>query len=241
MILPPIFSSNHPYLDMKFKFIAIIPARGGSKRFPGKNTRVLNGIPLIGHSIAYSMNNSEIGGTYVSTDSDEIKQISEKAGAVIIDRPAKFADDHATTASAMKHAAQYLLDKGVNFDYVVLLQATNPLRPKYLLKDAIEIIEKEGYSSLFTVSKNEKKLGKIINGKFVPWNYTFGMRSQDMEPLYYENGLLYITSKELLLQEIIEGKDAYPMVVDHPYGEVDIDTVEDFHYAEYILNQYKDE
>ena len=67
------------------------------------------------------------------------------------------------------------------------------------------------------------------------------MRSQDMEPLYYENGLLYITSKELLLQEIIEGKDAYPMAVDHPYGEVDIDTVEDFHYAEYILSQYKDE
>ena len=141
----------------------------------------------------------------------------------------------------MKHAVQYLMDKGFEFDYVVLLQATNPLRPKNLLNEAIEIIEKGGYSSLFTVSRSEKKLGKIIDGKFVPWNYTFGMRSQDMEPLFYENGLLYITSKELLLQEIIEGKDAYPMVVDHPYGEVDIDTVEDFLYAEFILNQYKDE
>jgi len=223
------------------RFISIIPARGGSKRFPGKNTRVLSGKPLICHSIDYSLENAKIEETYVSTDADDIKQISRKAGAVVIDRPAEFAGDHATTASAMKHAVQYLMNKGVEFDYVVLLQATNPLRPKYLLGDAIDIIEKGRYSSLFAVSRSEKKLGKIIDGKFVPWNYTFGMRSQDMEPLYYENGLLYITSKELLLQETIEGKDAFPMVVDHPYGEVDIDTVEDFHYAEYILSQYKDE
>lgn len=226
---------------MRYKYITLIPARGGSKRFPGKNTHTLNGAPLICHSIDYSLNNPILKGTYVSTDAEDIKSISRLAGAEIIDRPAEYAGDHATTASAMKHAVKYLMDRGVEFDYVVLLQATNPLRPKSLLNEAIEIIEKGGYSSLFTVSRSEKKLGKIIDGKFVPWNYTFGMRSQDMEPLFYENGLLYITSKELLLHEIIEGKDAYPMVVDHPYGEVDIDTVEDFHYAEFILNQYKDE
>jgi N-acylneuraminate cytidylyltransferase len=141
----------------------------------------------------------------------------------------------------MKHAVQYLMNKGVEFDYVVLLQATNPLRPKNLLSEAINIIEKGGYSSLFTVSRSEKKLGRIIDGKFVPWNYTFGMRSQDMDPLYYENGLLYITSKELLLQEIIEGQNAYPLLVDHPFGEVDIDTREDFEYAKFILSQYGQE
>ena len=223
------------------KYVTIIPARGGSKRFPGKNTHKLNGMPLISHSIEYSLSNSKIGGTYVSTDAEDIKNISCIAGAEIIDRPAEFAGDHATTASAMKHAVQYLIDKGVEFDYVVLLQATNPLRPKHLLDEAIEIIEKGENDSLFTVNRSEKKLGKIIDGKFVPWNYKFGMRSQDMEPLYYENGLLYITKKELLLQEIIEGPTAYPMVVEHPFGEVDIDTVEDFHYAEYMINQYKDE
>lgn len=225
---------------MKYKYLSIIPARGGSKRFPGKNIHVLNGLPLISHSIEYSLRNPNISGSFVSTDDESIKNISLLAGAEVIDRPSEFAGDYATTASAMKHAVLYLMDKGVDFDYVILLQATNPLRPKNLINEAIDIIEKGGYKSLFTVSRSEKKLGKIIDGKFVPWNYSFGMRSQDMEPLYYENGLLYITSKELLLQEIIEGKDAYPMVVDHPYGEVDIDTVEDFHYAEYILNQYKD-
>lgn len=226
---------------MKYKYITLIPARGGSKRFPGKNIHELNGNPLICHSIEYSLNNQKVQGTYVSTDSDEIKEVSRRAGVQTIDRPDYLSGDYATSASVMKHAVEHLMAKGVDFDYVILLQATNPLRPKGLLDEAIDIIEKTGATSLFTVSRSEKKFGKIIDGKYVPWNYTFGMRSQDMEPLYYENGLLYITSKELLLQEIIEGKDAYPMLVDHPYGEVDIDTVEDFHYAEYILNQYKDE
>ena len=226
---------------MKYKYITVIPARGGSKRFPGKNTHILNGLPLICHSIEYSLKNPKISGTYVSTDADDIKQISKAGGAEIIDRPAEFAGDYATTASAMKHAARYLMDKGVDFDFVVLLQATNPLRPKGLLNEAIDIIEKGENDSLFTVNKSEKKLGKIIEGKFVPWNYKFGQRSQDLDPLYYENGLLYITKKELLLQEIIEGPTAYPLVVEHPFGEVDIDTVEDFRFAEYMLNQYRDE
>lgn len=226
---------------MKYKYVTLVPARGGSKRFPGKNIHPLNGSPLICHSIEYSLKNPKVQGTYVSTDSEEIKCVSSKAGAEVIDRPDELAGDYATSASVMKHAVEYLMAKGVEFDYVILLQATNPLRPKNLLSEAIDIIEKGEYNSLFTVSRSEKKLGKIIDGKFVPWNYTFGMRSQDMDPLYYENGLLYITSKELLQQEVIEGKDAYPMAVDHPYGEVDIDTVEDFHYAEYILSHYKDE
>ena len=220
------------------KFITVIPARGGSKRFPGKNIHELNGLPLICHSINYSLKSSKVSGTYVTTDADNIKSISLNAGAEIIDRPDELAGDYATSASVMKHAVEYLMAKGVEFDYVILLQATNPLRPKGLLDEAFDIIEKTGVTSLFTVTRSEKKLGKIIDGKYVPWNYSFGMRSQDMDPLYYENGLLYITSKELLLQEIIEGQDAYPLVVDHPFGEVDIDTREDFEYAKFILSQY---
>ena len=94
---------------------------------------------------------------------------------------------------------------------------------------------------MFTVNRSTRKLGKIIDNKFVPWNYHFGQRSQDLDPLFYENGLLYITRKDLLLQEIIEGPTAYPFIVDHPFGEVDIDTKEDFSYAEFMLNQYINE
>lgn len=226
---------------MKYKYITIIPARGGSKRFPGKNIKCLNGIPLIGHSIEYSLKNRAVAGTFVSTDSEEIKKISREAGALVIDRPDELAGDYVSSAAAMKHAVEYLISQGVQFDYVILLQATNPLRPKGLLDEAINVIEKGENDSLFTVSRSEKKLGKIIDGRFVPWNYKFGQRSQDLNPLFYENGLLYITKKELLLQEIIEGPTAYPFVVDHPFGDVDIDTEQDFHYAEYMISQYGDE
>ena len=226
---------------MKYKYISIIPARGGSKRFPGKNTHVLSGRPLICHSIEYSLKNPRILGTYVSTEAVDIKQVSRLAGAGIIDRPDELAGDFVTTAAVMKHAVEHLSSQGIEFDYVVLLQATNPLRTKNLLSDAIDIIEKGENDSLFTVSRSEKKLGRIIDGRFTPWNYTFGMRSQDMEPLYYENGLLYITHKDLLLEEIIEGPSAYPLIVDHPYGEVDIDTKEDFEYAKFMLTLYGQE
>ena len=138
----------------------------------------------------------------------------------------------------MKHAVEYLLKRGFDFDYVILLQATNPLRPKSLLNDAIDIIEQGNNDSLFTVTKSEKKLGKIINNVFVPWNYKFGQRSQDLDPLYYENGLLYISSKDLLLNEIIEGPTAFPMVVNHPFSTADIDTKEDFLYAKYLIETY---
>jgi CMP-N-acetylneuraminic acid synthetase len=65
-----------------------------------------------------------------------------------------------------------------------------------------------------------------------------GQRSQDLEPLYYENGLLYITKASLILKDIVLGPNNLPYLVDHPYASVDIDTIDDLKYAEFILNQY---
>ena len=90
-----------------------------------------------------------------------------------------------------------------------------------------------------TVNLSELKLGRIIDNHFQPWNYHYGQRSQDLEPLYYENGLLYISSKEFLLQGKIVSENMHPKVVDHVSGEVDIDTRECFEYAEFIENRYK--
>jgi N-acylneuraminate cytidylyltransferase len=81
-------------------------------------------------------------------------------------------------------------------------------------------------------------LGKIVEEKFVPFNYTIGQRSQDLEPLFYENGLLYITKASLILEEKIVGHKNFPFIVGHPYAKVDIDTAEDFKYAEFILENY---
>lgn len=220
-------------------YVTIIPARGGSKRFPGKNIHPFLGKPLIAHSIMCSEDCVKVKKTFVSTDDDEIKNVSLQFGAEIIDRPCELGSDYATSAEVMKNAVEQLVAKGFDFDYVLLLQATNPLRPAHLLEDAISIIERTKVDSLMTVSRSELKLGKIVNNHFLPWNYHFGQRSQDLEPLYYENGMLYITSKELLLQGKIVSEDMYPMVVDHIFGEVDIDTRADMEYAEYVAKSYE--
>ncbi len=221
------------------KYITIIPARGGSKRFPKKNIYPLGGHPLIAHSIEYSANNPFITETYVSTDSKDITLISEEYGAKVLNRSEELSGDFVPTSAVLQDVANQLISKGVEFDFMVLLQATNPLRPKSLLEDAINVIESGRYDSLMTVNKSEKKLGRIIDNKFCPWNYKFGQRSQDLEPLYYENGLLYISSKDLILNGKIIGDKMYPMIVDHVFGQVDIDTKDDMDYAEYVLNKQK--
>jgi len=218
------------------KNIAIIPARGGSKRLPQKNIKLLDGFPLLSFSILFAQANSEIiDEIYVSTDDEAIKNIALKYGAKVIDRPKDLSGDLEPTVSALKHVLQSI-DSEV--DNVVLLQATNPIRPKNLLKEAFEIYQKENSNSLFTVSRNHKKFGKITDQKFIPYNYKIGQRSQDIEPLYFENGLLYITKASLILEDIIISEDAFPFEIDHIFASVDIDTQEDFDYAEYLYHKH---
>lgn len=218
------------------KNIAIIPARGGSKRLPQKNIKLLDGFPLLSFSILFAQANSEIiDEIYVSTDDEDIKNIALKYGAKVIDRPKDLSGDLEPTVSALKHVLQSI-DSGV--DNVVLLQATNPIRPKNLLKEAFEIYQKENSNSLFTVSRNHKKFGKITDQKFIPYNYKIGQRSQDIEPLYFENGLLYITKASLIHEDIIISEDAFPFEIDHIFASVDIDTQEDFDYAKYLYHKH---
>lgn len=221
---------------MNITTIAIIPARGGSKRLPGKNIQLLGGIPLIAHSIRYAQQHPFIDAVYVSTDDAAIKAAAIAYGAKVVDRPENLSGDFEPTVSALKHVLENV--EGVSD--VVLLQATNPLRPDTLLKEAFLKYKEGNYDSLFTVTRNHQKFGKIIADKFVPFNYEIGQRSQDLEPLYFENGLLYITTAALILNDTILSENAYPMVVNHPYANVDIDTEEDFNYAEYCLKRAND-
>ena len=126
-------------------------------------------------------------------------------------------------------------------DNVILLQPTNPLRQKQLLKEAYTKYIEGDFDSLMTVSINNKKLGKINAGRFEPYNYKMGQRSQDMEPLYFENGLLYISKTNLILNDAILGSKNCPFIVNHPYASVDIDTSEDLKYAQFILDNYPNE
>jgi CMP-N-acetylneuraminic acid synthetase len=219
---------------MKNKTIVIIPARGGSKRLPGKNIQLLGGIPLIAHSILYAQQYKFIDAVYVSTDDDEIKKVGIQYGASVIDRPDFLSGDFEPTVSALKHVLESI--DGV-VENVILLQATNPLRPQKLLQDAFDIFQDKQVDSLFTVSRNHYKLGKITKSTYIPLNYVVGQRSQDLEPLYHENGLLYITKALVIVNNQIITKEAFPLEVNHPFTAIDIDTQEDFEYAEYIYNK----
>lgn len=216
------------------KTIAIIPARGGSKRLPGKNIKLLGEIPLIAHSILYAKEHDFIDAVYVSTDDIAIKEIALQFGAMVIDRPQALSGDLEPTVSALKHVLESIDEIIEN---VILLQATNPLRPQNLVQEAFTIFQEQQVDSLFTVSRSHHKLGKIIDDQFIPFNYKVGQRSQDLEPLYYENGLLYITKAPVILNNEIITKEAFPLEVNHPFANVDIDTQEDFDYAEFLLSK----
>ena len=218
------------------KTIEIIPARGGSKRLPQKNIKLLGEIPLLAHSILYAKANKEIiDEIYVSTNDADIKKIALEFGAKVISRPENISGDLETTVSALKNVLEQIPDEVEN---VVLLQATNPLRPENLLQEAFQTFEKEKCNSLFTVSRNHQKFGKIENGKFIPFNYEIGQRSQDLEPLFFENGLLYITKATLILENIIIAQNVFPFKIDSIFAGVDIDTQEDFDYAEYLYQKH---
>ena len=220
------------------KNIAIIPARGGSKRLPNKNSLLLDGIPLIVHSIMYAQQNANlIDAIFVSTDDEKIKEIAMQFGAKVIDRPVELAGDSEPTVSALKHCLEIINDNEI--ENVILLQPTNPLRHESLVQQAFETYQKNNCDSLFTVTENHYKFGKIINNKFEPFNYEIGQRSQDLDPLYFENGLLYISKAKAILNDEIITKNAFPYVVNNSFANVDIDTQEDFDYAEYLLKKSK--
>ena len=217
--------------------IAIIPARGGSKRLPKKNLLELDGKPLIEYSLNYAKDNlTIIDKIVISTDDKKIKERAILNGIEVIDRPETLSGDLVPTADVLKHTLE-VLDE--SYDNVFLLQVTNPLRPKHLLINAYDEYMEGQYDSLMTVTRNHQKFGKIGNGNFAPFNYEFGQRSQDLDPLFFENGMLYISNTSLILQGKIFGENNYPFIVNHNFANVDIDTMEDLEYASFILEQEK--
>ncbi|MGR6086955.1 MAG: acylneuraminate cytidylyltransferase family protein [Arcticibacter sp.] len=213
----------------------LIPARGGSKRLPGKNLLPLAGIPLINHSIHYALSFKGLfSGVFVSTDDDQIASVAADAGAQVIMRPAEFASDDATSASVAKHALNFLPEGTTS---IVLLQPTNPLRPVGMIEDLLDAYQIDSFDSMFTISPLHKKAGHIQGERFVPVNYHFGQRGQDTDQLYFENGLAYISSVDVIRQNKIIGDQHGTLVVDHIYGSVDIDTKDDFDYASYLIER----
>ena len=121
------------------KVLAIIPARGGSKRLPKKNIKLLDGKPLIAHTIDFAINSQVINKVILSTESEEIAAIAKKYGADVLMRPDELAQDTTKTAPVMLHVVEELEKQGYVPDIVILLQPTCPVREKYLSENVLLI------------------------------------------------------------------------------------------------------
>jgi CMP-N-acetylneuraminic acid synthetase len=218
--------------------IAVIPARGGSKRLPKKNILPFAGSPLICHSIALARSLSIIDRVCVSTDDAETARIAREAGAEIVTRPPELATDCSTTASAIRHALLALAARGA--EAVITLQPNCPLRTAEIVTGAVELFHREKPDSVVGVTKSHHKLGPIENGRFLP-AYRPGMRSQDMAEQYFENGVIYVSRAAMVIEgEELFGSHIAPLVIDPLYALGDIDTLLDFQVAEFLFTTYRD-
>jgi len=218
--------------------VGFIPARKGSKRLVNKNILPFCGNPLIAYSIAFAKF-CKLDKIIVSTDDEQIADISMKLGAEILMRPKELASDYATTASAATHCIDSLFEKNFFVEVFVTLQPTNPLRYPSLFSDALNEFNTKLYDSVISVTLNEHKLGRVVKTKFQPLSYIPGTRSQDLDALHYENGLIYLTKSENVLNEDLFGNNIGTTISDKIYGGTDIDTLLDFQIAEQIyINHY---
>ncbi len=215
----------------------IIPARGGSKRFPGKNVHLLNGIPLIGHSILYALKSFPAENIWVNTDDKEIADVALDYGVKITIRPDDLGSDTASTADVLYYQQIVFGLNQIACDAMILLQATNPLRPAGLIEDAIGSFEKSKRNSLASFTILNRKYGKIKSDFYIPENYQPGQRMQDIEPDYFENGMIYIANKQTILNKEIITTDAFPLIQNNIESTVDIDEPADLLFAEFLLQR----
>jgi CMP-N-acetylneuraminic acid synthetase len=175
------------------KIVSLITARGGSKGIPNKNIIDVNGKPLISYSISASLD-SDVDETWVSTDSDKIKMVSEECGSKVIDRPKHLADDISMPDDSLLHFA-----KNNNFDILVFIQPTSPMIKSEYINKGIKMIKSDKYDSVFTATKEHWIPRWDKNVQPVDWNIHKRPRRQDKPELYTENGMFYITKRESLL------------------------------------------
>jgi CMP-N,N'-diacetyllegionaminic acid synthase len=220
------------------KYLAVIPARGGSKRLPRKNILNFGGKPLIAWSIDEAKKSKYIAKTLVTSDDTEILNIAKKYGAEVLQRPSELSSDSSTTYEALEHAINSLEQE---YEYIVLLQPTSPLRTSKHIDEAIELLESKDADAVISVCEVEHPVGWSMTldedddmSEFVKNIDT--RRSQEQEKHYRLNGAIYICKTKKLLEKksffLEENIFAYKMQRE---DSVDIDEELDFKLANLLL------
>lgn len=225
------------------KTLIVIPARGGSKRIPRKNVRIMCGQPLI----AYSIDNAKAlretmhmdVDVAVSTDDEELGGIVQKRGVEVIARPAELATDSVTLDPVIFHAVSYMEEKkGIRYDIVITMQATSPTLRSTTIRDAIEYFENHDFDTVLSAT-NKPHLSWGVNekGEYVK-NYEKRLNSQELPPNYLETGGFLITRRECVSAEGRIGKKVSIFEIAEDEA-VDIDTYSDWVLCENILRRKK--
>ena len=222
--------------------IAIIPARGGSKRLPGKNIKLLGGKPLIAWTIEAAIKSNIFDHIFVSTDSEEIASVSRDYGAKVpFLRPAELASDTATTNDVVTHLVEWF-EKEYNKEVttVAILQPTSPLRNAQHIQEAFKVMEMKRAKAVVSVCELEypiqfcNQLG--VDGAMDGFIELGDMkRTQDLDSTYRLNGAIYIFDNTYVgrMNDLYsEGTFAYIM---DSKSSIDIDTKDDFDLAEHLI------
>ncbi len=174
--------------------VVVIPARGGSKGVPRKNLRRVGGIPLVARAVINASAATLVDRVVVSTDDPEIAAVAREWGAQVIDRPAEFADDTASSESVVAHALDDLGENGVVIDVVVLLQPTSPFIDSSDLDAAIERVLRHECDSVFSAVESWGFLWRHAAGRGMGVNHDPAVRPrrQDREPQFLETGAFYV-------------------------------------------------
>lgn len=217
------------------KILCVIPARGGSKGIPKKNIINFVDQPLISHSITQSLKSKYITDVVVSSDSDEILKISETYRVMALKRPDEISTDTSSSESALIHAIETL---NGNYDYVVFLQATSPLRTTEDIDNCIETLINNNLDSVFSASILEDMLiWKLSNETLESVNYDYKNRKrrQDSEIQYVENGSIYVFKKEGFIKNKnrLFGKIGLSLM--DSWKMFEIDSLEDLELCELIF------
>lgn len=221
-------------------FLAIVPARQGSKRIPNKNILPLGGKPLITYSIESAIKSNYIDQVVVSSDSQEILSIAQSLNVLPLLRPDALSSDTASAMSVIKHA----IDEFKRYDYIVYLQPTSPLRDENHIDEAIELLTDKGAKAVISVCESDCSplwAGQVPeDGNMTSFlqGVVTNKRSQDLEKYYSINGAIYICNTEHFLQEktLFIKNDIYAYRMDKK-ASVDIDEPLDFEWADFLLSK----
>lgn len=227
---------------MKKNAIAIIPARGGSKRIPKKNIKDFFGKPLITYSIEAALKSNLFEKVIVTTDDEEIAAIAKQYGAEVpFLRPKELSDDFTGTTDVVNHAVDYLENLGESYEYICTIYATAPfIHIKYLtegyeaLKNSDAVNSFSATSMPFPIQRTFKLDESRRCKMFTPEHYM--TRSQDLEEAYQDAGQFYWSNRERQLQSdntVVFSDISIPVILPR-YLVQDIDTLEDWKRAEYM-------